>query len=366
MQEEAQNELTTEIPPTVEQPSQGKVDQPEKKAEGKKYLIGAGIAAAVILIGIGVASVVMRPRMSKPRPGTGSPTTTSVSPTSAAVSPVPSGSPTTSGKGIPFGPFHFGERVADYDVVKDGVSAGDVFTGGFASLGKQTPAGADAILAAAAKNNYGMIVNLGVADPCNYWDGATFDSGGLLGDVAKMVPTLEKYYPATVRGILLLNEPHNPRPVDQGGCVAIPPATLYSVAKMLREGDGKTAGLNSTKLAGIPLGYGVHATYFDGKISGDGTITLANPQYAPGRGGTASQFMASQEAVARKLGMKLYATVNANKSGDSLDDYLLEVCRTVDPAIVIEVGYWTWTVDGGNQSVPLTSLTAVRDACSGR
>lgn len=283
----------------------------------------------------------------------------SISPTTAPGSSlVPQASiPTTTG-GLPFGPFHFGERSSDYTFSKDGVVAENVFTGGFVHLGTADSASkvqaAETVLSLARSKGKKLIVSITESYPCKYWDTQTFNGTLLDTDASYLVPTVAKYYPDTIIAVMILNEPHDP----QAAChTPIPQQSLYDAAKKIR------ARFATLGKGTIPLGFGAPATYFDGKMTADGTVTLANSQFSPQRG-TIASFISTQEGAAKRMGMKLYLTVNASKTGAQLDDNLVTVCQTADLTTTIMTGYWSWNENGGNQSIPLSDFTKVRSACA--
>jgi hypothetical protein len=258
----------------------------------------------------------------------------------------------SAGGGIPFGPFHFGERATDYTYVRDGAIAGEIFTGGFIGLKpSMTTTTAQSLLAAAKSNGKKVIVTAANSDPCYYWDGVTFNQSQTVADVVKFLPLIAEYQDVVV-GILLFNEPHNP----DRGCAPVPARVLYDAARAIRA-EFSRYGLSP----GFPLGYGSHPAYFE-TVAADGTINLSNTQYAPQKG-TVQSFVSSQEATAASVGHKLYFTVNAEKDGTNVTADLDYVCKNIDPSITIMVGYWTWTSTGGNQAVPLLDLSVVRDSC---
>ena len=256
---------------------------------------------------------------------------------------------------IPFGPFHFGERASDYDYVKDSVKAGDIFTGGFISLDpRNTVPEVESILTTARNQGKKVIVNLAKSDPCYYWNSSTFNQTQFLSDVGVFVPTLSKYKDVVI-GILLLNEPHNP----DRGCTPVPPLELYNVAKLIR-----TTLLANVFSPSFLLGFGSHPAYFN-SVPVDGTINFSNTQYAPQKG-TIQEFLTSQETAASSVRQRLYFTVNALSDGINLDDDLLYICQNIHRGRVAMVGYWTWNTTGGNQTIPLSDLAKVKDACNGR
>ncbi|OGM14274.1 hypothetical protein A3A76_00270 [Candidatus Woesebacteria bacterium RIFCSPLOWO2_01_FULL_39_23] len=251
--------------------------------------------------------------------------------------------------GVPFAPFHFGESAGDYNVMRNGVRAGDLFTGAFMSIGSNSAiTTVESLFAAAKAEGSKVIASPSVSDPCYYWDGATFNQSQFVTDIKRILPSIVKYKD-TVIGIMVLNEPHDPT-----RCVKIPASTLYNVAKAVRA-EFVPNGLASN----FPFGYGVHPSYFL-TVANDGTINFANAQYTPKKG-TVQSFVTSQQADATTTGMKLYFTVNATQDLNLASD-LKYMCDNLDKSRVLMVGYWTW----GNTAVDFSTLLAARDSCKAR
>lgn len=296
------------------------------------------------------------PRVSTPTPlpnATNTPTPRTSTPTPVPPTPTPTPTPNSSG-GLPVGPFHFGDRVTDYDYVKDGVVAGTVFTGGFLSVDlRTTTEAADGLLKAAREHGNKIIMNVAYPDPCSYWDGAVLNQTQMVSDVNKFLPTIASYQDI-VLGIMLLNEPHDPT-----RCTAVPASSLYGAAAAIRAEFGKY-GIP----ADFPLGFGAPPEYFSG-VAGDGVINLVNAQYAPKKG-TISSYVSGQQATAASLGIKLYLTVNAVQDGTNTAADMKYMCDNVDKNRVLMVGYWSWNQEGGNQTQPLNDFVAVKEACEAR
>lgn len=152
----------------------------------------------------------------------------------------------------------------------------------------------------------------------------------------------------------MLNEPHDPT-----SCTPIPAAKLYDAAKAVRA-LFVTNGLPSN----FPMGFGAPASYFSG-VANDGTVNFSNTQYTSKKG-TISSWVSDQVAEAKSTGQYLYMTVNAAKDTSNLANNLTYICSNADKTWVKMVGYWTWNRTGGNQTVPLSALGSVRDACKNR
>ena len=298
---------------------------------------------------------------------------------SPGASALPSVSPTASSQpgvvGIPFGPFHFGENKAGNDYADPLTSA---FSGSFIYLDNGSSSQADTLLKAAKDNGHRIVVSTGKSYPCTYWNGSTFNSTLFVSDTAALLPTVVKYWPATVVGLQLLNEPHDPQPECKPG---IPVKYLYDSVKQIRSYLSSNYESSHPGISKMYIGFDAPPTYFEDGLKGDsarsstdGTINLAMIQWTPRKGGGATAtekaiaWAAPQKAAAARMGMRLNYSVNTRDASlaETLEVNKWE-CQQTD---ALEVWWYNWSDKGGTNAVShgfegtLADWQTVRDICS--
>ncbi len=258
-------------------------------------------------------------------------------------------------KGIPYGPFHFGEEVADYDHPK-----ALAFNSGFVDLGLKSDIAIDILLSEARDHDYRLIVNIGQSYPCVYWDGQTFDGAAFVNEVLGRADNIAPFYPDTVVGIILLNEPHDPQPECQPG---IPPQYLYNAAQQIR------AGLAAYGMEDIYLGFGSPPNFIEEGLSEaqarDGTINLSFAQWSDSIDFNAWVDIVQGAASRMSEGghpHKIVYSINSLKfTSQELIDFNMWACVQGD---AFTVTWWHWNlIDGPKDQISLSQFQSVRDVC---
>jgi hypothetical protein len=255
--------------------------------------------------------------------------------------------------GTPFGPFHFGDKDTN-DYIH---TLAPAFNGSFVDLGTKSPAAVEPFLQAARDDNFKIVVNIANSYPCAYWDGVNFDKDSLVSDAANLIPKIVEYFPDTVIGVMLLNEPHDPQTDCQPG---IPSNHLYNAAREIRAEFAKHGA------GDIYLGFGSHPIYIESGLSTaqstDGTINLSFVQWHPGKGSIES-WAAPQQAAAARMGHKLLYSVNTRSTSE--EEVLAANTWQCQQTDALSVWWYSWgDVDGPKNSFSLDSFLSVAESCN--
>ncbi len=257
--------------------------------------------------------------------------------------------------GIPYGPIRFGMDSNDYDHPK-----AVAFNGASIHLGEASPA-QEEILQAARDHALRIVVSLADTNPCTYWDGSNFDHDSFVGDVLNHVETVAGYYPDTVIGVLLLNEPHDPLPECEP---EIPPIYLYNAAKDIR------AAFAEEGAGDIPLGFWARPLYIERGLSDsqarDGTITLSFLQWRSGKD-PFDLWAAEHKAAAARMsedGFRHWIVYSVNCEGTSDQEVIQMNTWACGQDDAFEVQWHNWRLsDGPKDTIPLAHFLAVRAVC---
>ncbi len=264
----------------------------------------------------------------------------------------------TSERSIPYGAMHFGDELADYSHPK-----APAFNGGFVDFYNKSDLAIETLLQAAQDDGQTIIINVTDSYPCEYWDGSTFEHDYFVGDVTAKVDNVAPFYPDTVVGLMLLNEPHDPQPECQPG---IPAINLYNAAKEIR------AAFANAGAGDILIGFGAPADYFESGLSPaqaqDGTINFSWASWISSRGDF-DVWAAPVQAAAASMsagGSKHWIVYSVN-SFQASDQEVLDMntwaCQQDD---ALQVWWYSWTdPDGPKTTISLSNFLAVREICDG-
>ncbi len=280
-------------------------------------------------------------------------------------------------QGIPYGPFHFGENKGGNDYADPLAGA---FNGSFVYLDNATSPQADLLLKTAKDNSRRIIASTGKSYPCTYWNGSAFNTALFVSDTEALLPTVVKYWPNTVIGLQLLNEPHDPQPECKPG---IPVKYLYDAVKQIRSYLAKNYDSSHPGVSQMYIGFDAPPTYFEDGLKGDatrsstdGTINMAMIQWTPrkGTGSTPTQqainWAAPQKAAAARMGMKINYSVNTRDASlaETIEVNKWE-CQQSD---ALEVWWYNWSDKGGTRAVShafegsFSDFQAIRNVCNGK
>lgn len=295
-----------------------------------------------------------------PVPGTSQPPNPSPS-GNIPVSPPPYVTPPSGGTGAfdgptPFGPFHYG----DSSTSAFSSAQSPAYNGSFMHFANKGASFAVPLLDAARANGVKVMASMGQSDPCSYWDGSTFNTTQLVADISALLPTLKNYYPDTVQGIQILNEPHNP-----SRCTVVPVRSLYDAAKQIR------TAMAANGMAGALFGYNTPATFIEGGLtaaeSQDGTIDMAFIQWHNGKGAVTS-WATNEKAAASRMsagGHKFWLTysTNADANGSDTASSLTALKWMCEQSDAVQVWWWSWNGAAAFKALPLADVQAVRTIC---
>jgi hypothetical protein len=220
----------------------------------------------------------------------------------------------------------------------------------------------EALLQGARDRGQKIIINIANSYPCNYWDGHTFNHELFVSDVTSRVDTVAPFYPDTVIGLMLLNEPHDPQEECQPG---IPSIELYNATRDIR------AAFAEAGVGDILLGFCAPPTYIESGLSpsqaSDGTITLSFLQWTPIRGEFDEWAEPAQAAAARMSagGFRHWLIYSVNSEFAS-DQEVLDMntwaCQQED---AVQVWWYNWGDETGPKvTIPLARFLEVRAVCN--
>jgi len=261
-------------------------------------------------------------------------------------------------RSIPYGAMHFGDELADYSH-----PAAPAFNGGFVDLYNKSDLAIQMLLEAARDDGQTIVINVTDSYPCEYWDGSIFEHDHFVGDVTDKVDNIAPFYPDTVIGLMLLNEPHDPQPE----CLPpIPAIHLYNAARDIR------AAFANAGAGDILIGFGAPPDYFANGLppaqAQDGTINFSWASWISSRGDFDAWAAPVQAAAASMSagGSKHWIVYSVN-SYQASDQEVLDMntwaCQQDD---ALQVWWYNWTDPGGPKAtISLNEFLAVREICDG-
>jgi hypothetical protein len=234
---------------------------------------------------------------------------------------------------MPYGPFHNSDFNRDF--FDGAIIAGNAWNA----------------LPTIRSQGYRVFASTGDSNPCSYMPGGpeTFDSEALLSAIVAKCPQILEYAADdTLLGLLMLNEPHDPK-----DCPDVPVYKLEQVAA------GFWAAFPELSPADFYFGFGAPPTYYEDG-GGIPSANLAFYQYSINDGPIEDNARPQQQSAARQ-GLKLIYSANL---------YYLGVAGTVAANIWecqqtdgVMVSLWT---DRFIDDADASQFAAARSACEAR